>query len=126
MDSQSPVTINGDSHLHVAVMQGQREDVRKILVQQQVDVNILNSKHETPLHLACFQRDSAIVQLLIAFGADPFIKDSDDKDAYDRSRHDVGNSMDKLLFCHGLWIDGPIEADNDTPLHSVIRLGIFH
>ena len=68
--------------LHVAVRQDQIEEVRKILIQQQVEVNILNSKHETPLHLACSQRDSAMVQLLIAFSADPFIKDSNDTIAY--------------------------------------------
>ena len=51
MGIQSPITFNSDSPLHVAVRQGQREDVREILIQQQVDVNILNCKHETPLHL---------------------------------------------------------------------------
>ena len=51
MDIQSPITFNGDSPLHIAIRQGQIEDVREILIQQQVDVNILNCKHETPLHL---------------------------------------------------------------------------
>ena len=98
MDSQSPVTFNDDSPLHVAVRQGQIEEVRKILIQQQVDVNILNSKHETPLHLACSQRDSAMVQLLIAFGADPFVKDSNDKIVYHgTSSYDICTLMDTLL-----------------------------
>ena len=67
MDSQSPMVLMVTcSPLHVAVRQGQLEDVRTILFRQQVDVNILNSKHETPLHLACSQRDSAIIQLLIS------------------------------------------------------------
>jgi ankyrin repeat protein len=124
-DFQSPITFNGDSPLHVAVRQGQIEDVRKILIQQQVDVNILNSKHETPLHLACSKKESPIVQLLVAFGADPYIKDSNNDNAYDRSAFDVDQLMNKLLFGHGLrlWIDGPIQADNDSPLHTAVRLG---
>ena len=125
MDFQSPMTYNGDSPLHVAVRQGQIEDVRKILIQQQVDVNILNSKYETPLHLACSKRDSPVVQLLIAFGADPFIKDSNNKSAYSRSAFDIGRLMNKILFGHGrrLWIDGPVQADKDSPLHTAVRLG---
>ena len=125
MDSQSPVTFNGDSRLHVAVRQGQIEDVRAILFQQQVDVNVLNSKHETPLHLACSQGDSAIVQLLIAFGADPYIKDSTDIVAYGRGVLDIQNIMNKLLYGYGLWINGPSMASGDTPLHTSVRLGIF-
>ena len=123
MDFQSPITFNGDSPLHVAVRQGQIEDVREILIQQEVDVNILNSRQETPLHLACSKKDSPIVQLLVAFGADPYIEDSNNKNAY--CGFDVGQLMNKLLYCHGLrlWIDGPIQADNESPLHTAVRLG---
>ena len=123
MDFQSPIPFNGDSPLHVAVRQGQIEDVREILIQQQVDVNILNSKHETPLHLACSKRDSPIVQLLVAFGADPFIKDSNNGNTY--CGFDVGQLMNKLLYCHGLrlWLDGPVQADKESPLHAAVRLG---
>ena len=105
--------------------QGQIEDVREILIQQQVDVNILNSKQETPLHLACSKNDSPIVQLLVAFGADPFIKDLNNGNAYSRSDFNVCQLMNELLFSHGLrlWIDGPVQADKDSPLHTAVRLG---
>ncbi|MCG8622346.1 MAG: ankyrin repeat domain-containing protein, partial [Proteobacteria bacterium] len=95
------------------------------MIQQQVDVNILNSKHETPLHLACSKNDSPIVQLLVAFSADPFIKDSDSGNAYDRSDYYVQLLMNKLLYSHGLilWIDGPVQADRESPLHTAVRLG---
>ena len=127
MDSHSPITFNGDSPLHVAVRQGQIEDVRKLLIQQQLDVNILNSKHETPLHLVCSQRDSAIVQLLIAFGADPYVKDSDEKTAYSRIYwYDICTLMNKLVYCRGLWTNSPIQTDGDTPLHIAVRLGILY
>jgi ankyrin repeat protein len=99
-DFQSPITFNGDSPLHVAVRQGQIEDVREILIQQQVYVNVLNSKHETPLHLACSKNNSPIVQLLVAFGADPYIKDSNNRIAYNKSCFGVGQLMNKLLYSH--------------------------
>jgi ankyrin len=127
MDILSPIT-NGDSPLHVAVRQGQVEDIREILIQQQVDVNILNSKHDTPLHLACSKRDSPIVQLLVAFGADPFIKDSNNECVFDTIRSSFGifQLMSKLLLHHDLgqctWMDGPIQADKDSPLHTAVRL----
>ena len=125
MDFQSPIIFNGDNPLHVAVRQGQIEDVRDILILQQVDVNILNSKHETPLHLACSKNDSPIVQLLVAFGADPLIRDSNNECAYDRSAFNVHQLMNKLLYSHGLrlWIDGPVQADKESPLHTAVRLG---
>ena len=129
MNSQSPnlkvIIIHGDSPLHVAVRQGQIEEVRKILIQQQVDVNIPNAKHETPLHLACSQRDSAMVQLLIAFGADPYIEDSNDNIAYRRCGIDIGTLMNTLLYRRGLWISGPIQTDGDTQLHIAVRLGML-
>ena len=122
MDSQSSVTFHDDSPLHVAVRQAQIEHVTTILIQQQMDVNILNSKNETLLHLACSQGDSAMVQLLIAFGADPYITDSDNNTAYDRKRFDISTLMDTLLYCYGLWISGPTQTDGDTQLHTAVRL----
>ena len=125
MDSQSPITFNGDSPLHVAVRQGQIEDVRTILIQQQVDVNILNSKHETPLHLACSKGDSAIVQLLIAFGADPYIKDCNSNTAYmSVISHNIGILMDGLLNHCTIWINGPtLSSSSNSLLHAAVRLG---
>ena len=123
MDSQSPVTFNGESPLHIAVRQGRIEDVGKILIQRQVDVNILNSKHETPLNLACSQRKSTIVQLLIAFGADPYVKDFDDNTAYSVSNHAIGVLMDSLLNYCMVWITDPSLTSGDSLLHAAVRLG---
>ena len=68
---------DGDGRLHVAVKQSQLKDIRKILESQDVDVNALNIKDETPLSIACVLRRNTIIELLVAFGANPFIKDLD-------------------------------------------------
>ena len=125
MSSKKRKVFDGDSHLHIAVRQGLVETVRKVLEQQQVNVNILNTRHETPLYLACSQRATAkIVQLLIAFGADPYIR-VNDKTAYNKSSYDIAALMNKLLYHHDLWINGPTQTDvcGDTPLHNAIRHG---
>ena len=63
MAGQKPAVYDNDSPLHVAVRSGQVEEVRRVLDQQLVDVNCLNSKHETPLHLACSLKLKDIVVL---------------------------------------------------------------
>ena len=126
MDHETPLPtlFDGESPLHVAVRSGWVEDVRKVLDQQIVDVNCLNSKHETPLHLACSLGHTDIVVLLIAFGADPFIKDSDGNIAYRRcSGQEIGDLMNKWLCHNNLWINGPDNTNGDTLLHTAVRQG---
>ena len=122
-ETSLPNVFNGESPLHVAVRSGQVEDVRKALDQQLENVNCLNSKHETPFHLACSLRHKDIVMLLLAFGADPFIKDSDGNTAYSRCSWEIGDLMNKMLHHNNLWINGPDNTDGDTLLHSAVRQG---
>ena len=125
MDRETPLSnvFDGDSPLHVAVRSCQVEDVRKALDQQLMNVNCLNSRHETPLHLACSLGCKDIVVLLIAFGADPFIKDSDGGIAYRRCSGEIIKLMNKILHHNNLWINGPDNTDGDTLLHSAVRQG---
>ena len=88
MAVQKPTIYSRDSPLHVAVRSGQVGVVRRVLDQQVVDVNCLNSKHETPLHLACSLGLKDIVVLLVAFGADAYIKDSAGKTAFNKCNFD--------------------------------------
>ena len=111
------------SPLHSAVRQGRLEEVRKILDEPDVDVNCLNSNHETPMHLACALDHSSIVELLIAFGANVFIKDSNNKDCFNKISHEVCNLVNKLLYIQGFWLKGPTLAEKNTPLHDNVRLG---
>ena len=109
--------IDGDSHLHVAVKQSQLEDIRKILESQDVDVNALNIKDETPLSIACILRKNAIIELLVAFGANPFINN------LDTYYFGIKDLLNKLLFHNDHWLKDPTLISGDTPLHTSLRLG---
>ena len=119
MDFHSPV-VDGDSPLHVAVRLSHLDDIRKILYHQDVDVNVLNSKHETPLNIACVLRKSDSIELFVAFGANPFIKDFN---TYKKSNFDVQDLLNRLLFQYDHWIKGPMLTNGDAPLHTAVRLG---
>ena len=120
MASQS----GNDSLLHSAVRLGQLEEVRRILDEPDVDVNCLNSNRETPIYLACALGHPSIIELLISFGANVFIKDSNNKDCYGRmTSQEVCNIVNKLLYSPSLWLNGPKLTENDTPLHDSVKLG---
>ena len=125
MDREVPLpnVFDGESPLHVAVRSCQVEGVRKVLDEQVVDVNCLNSKRETPLHLVCSLRHTDIVVLLLAFGADPFIKDSDGDIAYHRCSWETVDLMNKMVHHNDLWINDPTMTKGDTPLHTAVRQG---
>ena len=112
-----------DSPLHSAVRQGQLEEVRRLLDKSDIDVNCVNANHETPLHLACALNYSSIIEILIAFGANVFVKDSDNKDCYDRMNTEICKLVNKLLYCQNLWLECLIFIDKDGPLHSAVKLG---
>ena len=111
-----------DSQLHSAVRLGSVKKVREILDQPDVDVNCLNSKHETPLHLACTLDHTVIVQLLITFGANVFIKDVNNKDLFERSGP-WSDVINKVLYGHSFWLQGPTLVELNTPLHDAAKLG---
>ena len=120
MASQS----ENDSPLHSAVRLGQLEEVRRILDEPDMDVNCLNSNRETPIHLACALGHPNITELLMSFGANVFIKDSNNKDCYGRmTSRKVCNLVNKLLYSPSLWLNGPKLTENDTPLHDSVKLG---
>ena len=128
MDSESPTFIEGDSPLHSAVRLNQLENVKKILNQGNVNVNDLNSRHETALHLTCsFHHDNCyIVKLLIAFGGNPFIKNSKGNSGYQRSSYKIVHLLNQLLYQSNPWTilcNSPILTNGETPLHEEVRLG---
>jgi ankyrin repeat protein len=113
-----------DSPLHYAVRQGQLEEVRRLLDEPDMDINCINSNHETPLHLACALGHSSI---LIAFGANVFITRSDNKLCYGRmSGLEIYNLVNRLFYSQNLWLECPTFTEKDSPLHIAVKLGQLH
>ena len=101
------------------------EEVRRLLDESDVNVNCVNSNHETPLHLACALGHSSLIEPLIVFGANIFMKDSDNKDCYDRMIDPgICELVNGLLFGQKLWLEGPTLnfTKEDGLLHSAVKL----
>ncbi|XP_018587758.2 B-cell lymphoma 3 protein homolog [Scleropages formosus] len=65
---------DGDTALHIAVVQGLEEVVRRliyVLTQTGRDLDIYNNLMQTPLHLAVITHQANLVQALLNAGADP-------------------------------------------------------
>ena len=106
-----------------ALWLGQLIKVKEILDQHIVDVdNCTNAKQETPLHLACEQNNDEMVQLLIAYGADPNRKDSKGMEPSQKGKAFLVKIINKTLF-HNDWIKSPTSDDGDSPLHIAVRQG---
>lgn len=121
---QNSISQSGDSPLHMAVRQTELEAIWKILDEKSVNVNCLNTKYETPLHLACELGNTAIIQLLVAYGGDALnIRDSNNTVAVFRGgRSSTIDWMTKLLY-HDLWIKGPDSNERYTLLHEAVVCG---
>ena len=62
---------DGNTSYHLAVKRKDRKSLRELLKTSldRENINLLNDKGLTPLHLAVLARDEAIVRMLLAFGA---------------------------------------------------------
>lgn len=79
-------TINdGAAPLHVAVSSGQLELVL-FLLQHGCDANCVNSQRQTPLHLATAHTDDLVARALLAYRANPALKDSRGRKPSDAAR----------------------------------------
>ena len=128
MDSENPTFIEGNSPLHTAVRLNQMDNIKKILDQGNVNVNDLNSRHETALHLACSfgHNNRYSVKLLIAFGGNPFIKNYKGDSAFQKSGYKIVHLLNQLLYQSNLWTtlsNSPLLTNRETPLHEAVRLG---
>ena len=119
----SPSITKDDSPLHTAVRLTQLDNAKKILNQGTVDVNALNSRHETALYIICYLSINDSIELLIAFGANQFLKNSKDENAYQSNGYEIVQLLNRLLYQSNSWIDSPILTNEETPLHEAVRLG---
>lgn len=84
---------DGNTPLHTVIKSSQLTESQKysvvliLLEDLRVDVNIVNVKGETPLHLACDQGLKSLILLFLSLNADIGSKDTDSKTPLDRISH---------------------------------------
>ena len=66
-------TGDGNTSYHLAVKRRDRKSLSELMKRRlnREDVDLLNDKGLTPLHLAVLARDEIMVKMLLAFGARP-------------------------------------------------------
>lgn len=79
---------DGETPLHLAAQAGSDEEIR-LLVDRRADVEARSNEGETPLHVAVQHigsRSPQHIDTLLSLRADPGVKDSDGRDAFEHAR----------------------------------------
>lgn len=89
-----PLTAHPDpmAELHRAVLAGNYIEVEQLLKSSKVNVNAQNSDGQTALHIATISDTyvddvSIMLEVLFAYGADPYVKDNKGETAYDYAKY---------------------------------------
>lgn len=83
----------GENALHLAARYKKHEIVEYLAKQAEMDINAKTIYQHTALHMATFNRDFQSVQVLLKYGADPYLKDNWNRSSFDLALA-RGNFMD--------------------------------
>ncbi|KAJ6663521.1 hypothetical protein lerEdw1_009600 [Lerista edwardsae] len=116
---------DGDTPLHIAVVQGNLLAARHLAVlfhQGQRDLDIFNNLRQTPLHLAVITAQPTLVKMLLSHGASPMVLDRNGQTALHLAcEHGSLHCLRELLEGSPAPLD--LEARNFegfTPLHVAV------
>ncbi|XP_072836375.2 B-cell lymphoma 3 protein isoform X1 [Pogona vitticeps] len=116
---------DGDTPLHIAVVQGNLPVVQRLVVlfhQGNRDLDTFNNLRQTPLHLAVITDQPALVKLLLSHGASPMVLDRNGQTALHLAcEHGSLRCLQELLDGRPSLLD--LEARNFegfTPLHVAV------
>ncbi|XP_053124853.1 B-cell lymphoma 3 protein isoform X2 [Hemicordylus capensis] len=116
---------DGDTPLHIAVVQGNLLVARRLVAlfhQGQRDLDIFNNLRQTPLHLAVITAQQSLVKLLLSHGASPMVLDRNGQTALHLAcEHGSLHCLQELLGGSPAPLD--LEARNFegfTPLHVAV------
>jgi len=119
----------GRTLLHHAIIRNKPELVKKLL-QLKADPNILSSFNYSPLMFAAQYSDFDIFNILIAYGADPSIKDNDGKKIGEKTRNNTpiiieavaqnNYNVVKILLENGADVNATM--DSETTLLMIASL----
>ncbi|KAJ7303983.1 hypothetical protein JRQ81_011499 [Phrynocephalus forsythii] len=116
---------DGDTPLHIAVVQGNLPAVQRLVVlfhQGNQDLDTFNNLRQTPLHLAVITDQPTLVKLLLSHGALPMVLDRNGQTALHLAcEHSTLHCLQELLDGCPSLLD--LEARNFeglTPLHVAV------
>ena len=89
---------NGKSALHLACEKGDEESVVRLLLHCNAVINAQDNYGWTALHESCLCRHTAIIDILLTYGADEVIRDDDGRTAMDVTLHYRLNSVDSMKY----------------------------
>lgn len=135
------VDATSNAPLHYAVVGGDEILVNTLIHNMDVEVDAVNNKGETALHVACetlARGSDGIVEILLGAGADPWIADNNGRrpiflaatkhPRHSRMHRHATNVLKHLLWAvpiHGMDIVTTTNERQETLLVSVIREGFM-
>lgn len=96
----------GNTLLHIAVINKNAEEIKKILTLNPHLINEVNNVQETALHISAWNKDIEAIELLVKAGAKLENKDSKNRDTFKIIEDLVKGAPDniqKTEACH-LWL----------------------
>ncbi|XP_010739701.1 B-cell lymphoma 3 protein homolog [Larimichthys crocea] len=122
---------DGDTALHIAVVQGELAMVYKLIELLQLahrSLDIYNNLRQTPLHLAVITQQANMVEILLREGADPAALDRNGQTAVHLCcEYDQRNCLSVLLSCASSSTCLEIRNyEGLSPLHLAVLRGHEH
>lgn len=118
---------DGDTPLHIAVVQGETAIVYKLLqiLLGRRSPDIFNNLRQTPLHLAVITQQANLVEALLRAGADPTVLDRNGQTALHLcSEYDQGDCLSVLLsHCTAQTCLEMRNYEGLSPLHLAVLRG---
>ncbi|XP_010892434.1 NF-kappa-B inhibitor epsilon [Esox lucius] len=117
---------DGDTALHIAVVQGQEALVHRMIQLLEVarkDLDIYNNLRQTPLHLAVITHQPRLVETLLLAGADPGALDRNGQTAVHLCCEHGQQACLSVILSHN-FISSCLEVRNYeglTPLHLAVQ-----
>ncbi|KAM7183179.1 hypothetical protein V8F20_012715 [Naviculisporaceae sp. PSN 640] len=118
-----------DTELHIASVRGEYDEVVRICSGPGVDVNVTNSRGETPLLLACRSGHANIARHLLKLGADASLVNCNGENAlhwlgeFDDLEPDDLFDLAHTLVGHGADIEQDCEVNDVFNQHFAMALG---
>jgi len=102
--------------LHLAIINGHNAIVKEMLTLPNIEVNILDKKYRTALHIATINNSIFIVQLLLHYGVNVNSVNLDNRTPLHEAVFLGHEEICKLLIDAGAYINA-IDCQGLTPLH---------